>query len=493
MSALVPHPPRYRPLLWADEVLDLQERLLDFMPDVPLYLVGGAVRDALLHRPVHDLDLVVPQKAVTVARKLANALNGEIFVMDSERGVARVYLTLEKETRLVLDITQFRGADLLADLQGRDFTINAIAVDFRGDMSLLIDPLDGEVDLQQKRLRTCSDDALAQDPLRALRAARLSAQFGYRIEANTQAQVRAVAPRLAEVSPERLRDEFFKLLGQRSAPAALRVAHALGVLAQVLPFTARLAAHAPAAPYTQDGWAHTLDSIERLLKLLEGISYRRTDTTATTFGLAMLVLQLDRFRAALNEHLDAQWANDRSHSALLVLGALCQLAHHVDPTQSAAAHGQAVAEGLRLSNPEKKRLSGMLAYYERFLFLDATQILEVHRFWHYAEQAGVDAVLLAAVHKLAMHSVMLDHRDWLAFVEKVVIVFTAYFRDYARVVAPPPLLNGNDLMNTFALTSGRIIGQLLDEIRERQVTGELTTRDEAFAFVRRFLDLNQLG
>lgn len=488
MMDITPHSPKYRPLIWSDEVLALQERLRDFLPDVPLYLVGGAVRDAYLHRPINDLDLVTPQDAIRIARKLTNFFEGEIFVMDAERGVARVYVPFN-DVRLTLDITQFRGVDLLEDLQGRDFTMNAMTVDLRGDLAELIDPLGGEVDLHDKRLRACNPLSLEQDPLRALRAARLSAQFGLRMDADTLAWVRAATPRLEEVSSERVRDEFFKLLGHPSAVSALKVAHRLGVLAYILPFTAQLADYAPQPPATEDGWAYTIHSLERLLSLLEGISYRRKDSTVTTFAMSMLVLQLDRFRGALNEHVAVHWANERSHHALLMLGALCQFAHHSNE-QSITVLAQAVADTLKLSNPEKKRLMGMLGFYERMLFLDEKNILEVHRFWHQADVAGIDAAFLAAVHYLSTHGTFLDQHEWLMFVEKVVVVFTAYFQEYERVVAPPPLVNGNDLMNALQTNAGRMIGYLLDEIRERQVLGEITTVQQALDFARWYVEQN---
>jgi tRNA nucleotidyltransferase/poly(A) polymerase len=92
MSDLSPRKPKNRQLLWPDSILDIQEKLLDLAIDVPLYIVGGAVRDAFLSRPVKDIDLATSGDSIRIARQITNALNGDIYVMDAERGVARVLL-----------------------------------------------------------------------------------------------------------------------------------------------------------------------------------------------------------------------------------------------------------------------------------------------------------------------------------------------------------------------------------------------------------------
>src|SRR5690606_38920305 len=115
-----------RPLIWPDVVLDFQDLLADI--ETPLYIFGGAVRDPYLHRPVKDIDLAVPENSIEIARKIANRTQGDIFVMDTTREVARVFIATP-DGRLSIDVARFRGADLAADLEDRDFTINAMAVD----------------------------------------------------------------------------------------------------------------------------------------------------------------------------------------------------------------------------------------------------------------------------------------------------------------------------------------------------------------------------
>lgn len=484
---MTPHVPSKRPLIWSDSVLDIQDALLDMTLNAPLYVVGGAVRDAFLHRPIKDLDLATSGNAIRMARKIADRLDCDVFVLDDERDVARVLVGTDDE-QLTIDIAHFRGDDLLADLLGRDFTVNAMAVDFFGDLSQLIDPLSGEIDLEKKVMRRCTPESLADDPLRCLRAIRQSVQFRYRIEPETVADIRNNVPRVIESSPERVRDEFFILLNLQKAASACRVAYALKMLQVILPHTDTLNRLELPQPHIFDGWKHTLETVENMTNILTAISYKRTDNTAANFDMGMLAIQLDRYRPQLNEHLGAEWANGRSHFALMMLASLVHTTDYVGGSSIKLA--ETVVEDLRLSNSEKKRLSGMLDFYHEAHNLDHTDTLALHRFWFTLGDMGIDAILLGLADYLATVGNELKQDDWLIIVERAVILFDTYYNKFDTVVSPPLYVNGNDLIQELSLDGGRIIGDLLTHIREAQVFGQVTNRDDALATARQYLQDN---
>jgi tRNA nucleotidyltransferase/poly(A) polymerase len=488
MADLTPRLPVQRPLLWPDDILDLQERLWDVGKADPLYLVGGAVRDALLHRPILDLDFATPGDAVWLARRAADALDGDIFVMDAERGVARV-IYQGADGRRWMDFTRFRGDDLLADLQARDFTINALCVDFRGDLSLLIDPLSGEQDVLNKRVRLCAPHALTDDPLRTLRAVRQSVQLGFRLLPEVVAGIRQAASGLTHVSRERLRDEFFKLLELEDAAAGLRVLQALHLMEYILPELAQLPSCAQVAPYVFDGWQHTLYAVERLITILTAISPRRTDQTAASFDLGMLIIQLDRYRRPLNTHISRTWANERPHQALLVLAALLHRAalESDHNTQTSAVIAERAADELRLSNAEKKRLAQVVGAFRTVYTLPHYDLLASHRYWFVLEEAGIDALLLGMAYILATYGAYLPQDLWLDRVELAVRLLSDYFDRYTQVVNPPPLIDGARLMQALGLSSGPQVGQMLTALREAQVLGQITSPEEAIQYAREAL------
>ncbi len=173
----------------------------------PVYVVGGAVRDGLLGRvrAELDLDLVVPERAVAVARQLATTYRAGFVLLDAERQIARVVFP-----GLTVDIAQMDGASIDRDLARRDYTLNAIAYDLQTRQS--IDPFNGTQDVQQRTIRMISRDNLIDDPLRLLRAYRQGAQLDFKIESETHQAIRELVPLLPTVAAERVLAELRYLL-----------------------------------------------------------------------------------------------------------------------------------------------------------------------------------------------------------------------------------------------------------------------------------------
>jgi tRNA nucleotidyltransferase/poly(A) polymerase len=356
-------------------------------------------------------------------------------------------------------------------LTDRDFTLNAIAVDLRGDMTKLIDPLNGEADLKAHLLRRCSPNALSHDPIRALRAVRQSIQLKARIEPETLRDIKAVSQHLSHTSPERMRDEFFKMLSSSKPWAALRVAGQLGLIAPILPQAADL-------PFSQ--WTLVLNAVEQLGRIFETISPARTDNTAATFGLGALVVGIDRFRGRLQEHIGTMWPNDRHHRALLSL-ALVLRAISAHYGTSARVIAERYAESLRLSNPERTRLEALLNTITNPLTrLDQQlDVLHQHRYWHKLGESGIDGVLLALAEYLADAGVRLEQAAWVTIIERARLLLEAYYERHDTVISPTPLVDGHQLQKSLKIKAGPMIRELLDMLREQQVLGLIYTRDEA--------------
>ena len=161
--------------LWTDPFLTPLLRVVQdaLEPNQTIYLVGGAVRDLLLGRKLHDLDFTMGENPVQLTRRIARALDAGFFVLDDERHTTRVAYHRPDGRDFPLDFVQFTGADLAEDLRHRDFTINAMAIDLAAPETI-IDPLGGQADLATGLLRVCTDQSLLEDPLRALRAIRLA-------------------------------------------------------------------------------------------------------------------------------------------------------------------------------------------------------------------------------------------------------------------------------------------------------------------------------
>ncbi|MBI1279476.1 MAG: hypothetical protein GC179_15205 [Anaerolineaceae bacterium] len=478
----------HRPLIWPDIVAELQQVLADSPDEV--WIVGGAVRDALLHRPLHDLDLATSGQATKLARQIANYFKGDFFILDADRDVGRALLNLP-DGQFVIDVAHCRGTSLSDDLNDRDFTFNAMAVDLKDDLSLLLDPLDGETDIKNHLLRRCSAHALSVDPIRALRAVRQSSQLNMHIEAETLRDIKASISALSASSPERIRDEWFKLLSVPRPVAAIRVADALGLLKVVIPESAPLHTVMESSAYLHNAWQHTLMLVENMTSILNVISYTRTDQTAASFGLGMLAIQLDRYRSRLHTHLNTMWPNDRTHPALLMLASLLYASGKVDQTENFAAKSAAYAgvraDALRLSIAEKSRLMVILRYQRLIYTLEDTTPLSLYHFWRKLNEAGIDVCLMTLADYLATHGSHLKQDEWLMLVERVRIVLEAWYDKHQQIVSPPSLVDGNQLMEFLQLKPGPILGELLEQIRVGQVINEVHDRDSALAYAKAYL------
>ncbi len=443
-----------------------------------MYLVGGAVRDAYLRRSVTDVDIAIGADATAAARRVADRLGADVYVMDRERDVARV-LFKWRGARYHVDFARLRGATLAEDLRDRDFTMNAMAADLRGSIDRLIDPLKGATDLQRRVLRRCSADAIKNDPIRALRAVRLSAQFQLKIHPGTSADIREYADGLRQSSGERIRDEFFKLLALDQAARGLRVLRHVGLLRQVLPGLAEAPDGARQAERATDAWTARLATVERLVQIQTAISSRRTDNTAAAFDLGMLVIQLDRFRGALRRHLGRVYGGARSHGQLLTLAALL------------LEGGADDAATLKLSAEEERQLQRAISNVHRIPAGPRGNKLELHRFWFSLKEGGIDVILMSLARYLAATGSALKQQDWLGRVEAATNLLDVYFNQYDAIVDPPLLLDGNDVLTFLQLKPGPLIGKLLRGLREAQVTGEVRSAGEALDFIgRQFKCLN---
>jgi hypothetical protein len=228
------------------------------------YVVGGAVRDELLGRPIVDVDVACrePQRA---ARRYREAAGGALFPLSERHGAWRVALPGR-----TVDFTPLRDG-IEADLATRDFTINAIAVPVVDGEA--VDPFGGRVDLERRVLRAVTDEVFEDDPLRLLRAVRLEDELGFRMEPATEALVRRHAGLVTRPAGERILSEL-----RRLSPAGFRRLDELGLLAPLGGTTRRLDSVEP------------LDDPEYLLVVVFGENVSRLPVSTRTRRLAATLL-----------------------------------------------------------------------------------------------------------------------------------------------------------------------------------------------------------
>ena len=182
----------------------MDERLREIFAGEEAWIVGGAVRDELLLRPVLDLDVACAEPR-TAAQRFADRYGGAVFPLSERHGAWRVVADGSVET---VDFTPL-GAGVDADLASRDFTFNAIAEDVAtGDT---YDPHDGGDDLRAGVVRAVSAGIFRDDPLRLLRAVRFEDELGFRMDERTESLLRASSGLVTQPAGERVLAELRRL------------------------------------------------------------------------------------------------------------------------------------------------------------------------------------------------------------------------------------------------------------------------------------------
>ena len=454
-----------------------------------VWLVGGAVRDSLLERPFRDVDLAVASGGLELARYLADHLGGAYYPLDESRGCGRVILR-RAAGRLVIDVAELRGKDLLEDLGARDFTINAMAVELN-EPGTIVDPEGGRTDLEKRVVRALSRRSLEDDPLRSLRAVRLAAELDFSIQSETESWARESVKKLRLVSPERIRDELTRITLAPQRANSLRRLWSFGALEVVLPELATLHGCVQGPPHRHDVWDHTLAAVDELEAVSEALAADQGDLrNERSEGLEV-------HRDALLSRLGEEWVVDRPRLSLLFLATLL---HDIGKGQTRAvdedgrvrfrgheARGSEVARNrlvaLRFSRRECDWVARVVRHHLRPLWLSTSPPISDrarHRFYRVATDAAPETCLLSLADNRAKG---LAGKRWRALVSGVSRLLEGYLVLYSQLVEPPPLVRGTDVLERTGGEPGPWVGSVLEAISEAQAAGEVTTREEALALV----------
>jgi tRNA nucleotidyltransferase/poly(A) polymerase len=489
----------------------LVDKVRDAFPNQEIYLVGGAVRDMMLNHISHDLDFALPSSSISGARRVANMLKADFMILDDERDTGRVIVTEPDGMRTFLDFATYRGNNLEEDLRARDFTINAIAYDLHS--STILDPLNGAADLRAKNIRGCSQTSITHDSVRILRAVRLAAALGFKIEFETRKLMKQSANLLPNISPERKRDELFKILEGPKPDESIRALEMLGVFPYLLPELSAMKGMEQSSPHVYEVWEHTLKVLRYLKEIITLLSQDQSLRTTYDPFSDFLIQRLGKYHGRFVEHFAESLNTDRSMRAALFFAALYHdvekpatlsvdeagrirlFDHDVKGAEVAAKRGQA----FNLSNNEIERIKIIVRNHTRFHFFANRMESEqrepsrksIYRFFRDSREAGVDLVLLGLADLRGTQGPNLKEGTWMAALDIAGILLENYWEKPQETVAPPRLLNGHDLMREFDLEPGLIIGDLLEAIREGQAIGKINTREDAISFSREWLAATQ--
>ncbi len=458
------------------------------------WLVGGAVRDALLGREAGDVDVAVEGSAHSIGLRLASELNGTFVPWsDSPDEMVRVVLPTA-DGGCVVDLSC--AADGIgADLARRDFTINAMAVPFTSvldevaESSSLVDPYGGMDDLRAGRIRAIGRGVFEDDPARLIRAPRLAAQLGFEVDVETRALIRANCRLIRGVAPERITQELLKLLAEPRGTHNVRELDDLGLLCEVLPELADAKGATQPREHYYDVFGHLVESVgqaERIVTGLPGDGDWVVDALPRFDGLECRFAEVVGTGFDRLTHLKlAALLHDVAKPATRTVeesGRIRFLGHHTEGERMTTA----IAERLRLSGRSSRLLSAMVRHHLRPGQLGNDGALPtrraMYRFFRDAGDAAIDTIYLNLADYLAARGPLLERDEW-AHACEVAGELLAWRLESDSEEPFPRLLSGHDIMEGFALTPGPIIGRMLAMVTEAAASGEIETKEDAMALV----------
>jgi tRNA nucleotidyltransferase/poly(A) polymerase len=485
--------------------MKLAARILGVFPEA--WLVGGALRDALLGLPFKDIDLAVPPSADFRERlaRLARELDAACFPLDEENQVWR--LTGRGKPSFQLDIMPFVGGTLESDLLRRDFTVNALAArlsdadglkadrktgafSFKPARGAVKDLCGGLKDLAAKKIRPVSPGVFKEDPLRLLRAFRIAAALDFSITPEALKAVKKHAGLIKKAAGERVREELLRLLESPDSAYWLALLHKHGLLCAVFPDLA--AQETCAINYYGKGGVlkHTLLVVERLDCLLSDLpawlpEHRRA-------APLLPAPRLLKFAALLHDIA-------KPPKAAMVKGRLRFFGHE----EYGAVMAEKVMGELRFSREETRLVMSVIGAHLRPGNLAANDSISDRAMFRFFRAMGEYTVPLLAL-SWADHASYVSAEKLRTFRKKLqaapgplkpglpydsplktlhyMQVLGLLLRTYLKKdlkLSALRLVDGNDVIKTLKVKEGPRVGELLDKVRLLQFEGKVRTREQA--------------
>jgi len=419
------------------------------------YFVGGCVRDKLLgFEPAEDdYDIVTsapPQEVMRIFphTKPVGAQFGVVLVVEGGRAFEVATYRRERGYSDGRHPDEVSFSDLREDALRRDFTINALYEDpFTGEV---LDPVGGREDLKAGVVRAIGDPHIRfhEDKLRMLRAVRFAAWLGFSIEPHTWEALKALAPEVRSVSPERISDELRRLLTRKGRGRGVRLLHGSGLMAHILPEVEATAGVPQPPEFHPEG--DVLEHTALTLEHLRGAWSPEYQPPDPSWELALGALLHDVGKPPTFQHTDRIRFNRHEAVGAEIADGICRR--------------------LRTSNSVRERVVWLVKNH--MVLKDIGNMRRSTKVRLFSHPGFPELLELHRADALASHGRLEEYEMAL--------------REYREFLSQPPppkrLITGHDLIS-IGLKPGPIFSELLSMVEDAQLEGRISTKEEAMELV----------
>lgn len=464
---------------------------------MPAYLVGGTLRDALLGRQTCDIDAAIQvEDPMPLAEELARRLGGAFVPLSHEHHVARVVVDSPDHGRWSVDLSGIQGS-LHDDLLRRDFTVDALALpsdcwDKPNWPDHIIDPTGGRADLGNHVIRAIDPQVFRGDPVRLLRAVRLSAQLDFHVDPETVELMRPDSHLIANLPGERVRNELLGILASEKSKEHLRTMDDLGLLCAIIPELQAAKGVSQPREHYWDVFDHSIETVGAVERVLSpGTRDSGSDTLA---GLVPWNPEID-------EHFAEEVSDGYTRATMLKMGALLHdvakpQTKMVDPkgkTRFLGHHSigaevcRDIAVRLRVSNRGADMLATLVDNHLR-----PTQMCQggemptrraIYKYFRDVGDTAIDTLYLSLADHLAARGPTITMDGWKEHIDITEHILNVGTQEHSPEKMPR-LITGHDVMRKLGLQPGPLVGRILEEVRGAQASGTVSDADDALVLAR---------
>jgi tRNA nucleotidyltransferase/poly(A) polymerase len=492
------------------------------------WVVGGAARSAALGTPAGDLDLVVDGDHLALAKALA-ALPGASLAQFRQTGDT-VRVTLP-DLPWHIDLSTLAGPTIENDLSQRDFTINALALpcdtetieglrdNIPQPAERFIDPCGGLIDLRERRLHQANDHAIADDPLRILRGARLIAALDMKPDDTTLIACRTTAAQLATISPERITTElFFMLAPHGQGTRAMRALDELGALTVLVPPLIPCRGLTQGTLHHWDVFEHSLEVIDALDRVVDLLYTGINDPAAGSVPPASdnaftrlphpTALDLSGHNEPMLKHIEKPLAEGQTRLTLLKMAALFHdigkpaTREFTGTTYRFPGHPEAgvpptktILQGWKLSKATRRFIETIVLCHMRpgqMAGPHGVSDKAIRLFFRDTGDGGLDTAIFSLADHFAVYGPDPLTGFWRMHYSTVREIVRRYY-ETPEDVLPSRLIDGNDLQAQFHMTAGPHLREVLESVHQAQLEGVIKTRNEALTLAEQIIRTNKLA
>ncbi len=461
--------------------------------DVQMYFTGGTVRDLLLGNEINDLDITIANDAFGCARMLSQEAGGSFVPLDAEEDVARVVWN-----GFTIDFASFREETISIeeDLLKRDFSINALAVEFytvkQGILmsAEIIDPAGGQVDLKNRTIRCTSNHVFESDPLRLLRAYRFKATLDFSLDPETEKYISANAQLISKVSAERISYELKHIMISGRAFDVCSAMKNSGLLWHVFPELKEGVGVDQPASHHLDVFDHGLETLDNMEKILHKPGH-------------FFPGYENQFQAYLAHPKRKTWltwaalfhdiGKPETHMIRDDGGRITFYNHdHVGSRKF-----REIADRLRWSREDTKEVCRLISMHMWPFHLNNARKKDqltpkaYLRIVKAAEEELDGLFLLALADSLAGKGIEKPLRMEAELFTLYTETKSTVSERIEPVLVSPPLLRGKDLIE-LGLVPGPLFSMILDDLEKARVEKQVNTKKDALKWVKNFIKKNSL-